>query len=259
MLEKEVLERYLKEDLEWIKDYVIKTHAKGVVVGNSGGKDSAVVIAMMVNALGKDKVLAVSMPCNSIDADFEDAKLVADTFGVRMIKVDLSNSYNVLEDEINNVIRENLELELVSESKVNMKPRMRMLTLYSIAQSLGYLVAGTGNLCEQMVGYTTKWGDNASDFNPIASFTVDEVLEIGRMLNVPEKIINKAPSDGLGLKTDEEKMGIKYSEIAEMIETGTTENEESKKEIIRRFNAASHKRSLVPVFKIDRKNYLLDL
>lgn len=259
MLEKEVLERYLKEDLEWIKDYVIKTHAKGVVVGNSGGKDSAVVIAMMVNALGKDKVLAVSMPCNSIDADFEDAKLVDDTFGVKMIKVDLTNSYNVLEDEINDVIRKDLDLELVSESKVNMKPRMRMLTLYSIAQSLGYLVAGTGNLCEQMVGYTTKWGDNASDFNPIASFTVDEVLEIGRMLNVPEKIINKAPSDGLGLKTDEEKMGIKYSEIAEMIETGTTENEESKKEIIRRFNAASHKRSLVPVFKIDRKNYLLDL
>ena len=259
MLEKEVLERYLKEDLEWIKNYVEKTHAKGVVVGNSGGKDSAVVIAMMVNVLGKDKVLAVSMPCNSIDADFEDAKLVADTFGVKMIKVDLSNSYNVLEDEINNVIRENLELELITESKVNMKPRMRMLTLYSIAQSLGYLVAGTGNLCEQMVGYTTKWGDNASDFNPIASFTVDEVLEIGRMLNVPDKIINKAPSDGLGLKTDEEKMGIKYSEIAEMIETGTTENEESKKEIIRRFNAASHKRSLVPVFKIDRKNYLLDL
>ena len=259
MLEKEVLERYLKEDLEWIKNYVEKTHAKGVVVGNSGGKDSAVVIAMMVNVLGKDKVLAVSMPCNSIDADFEDAKLVADTFGVKMIKVDLSNSYNVLEDEINNVIRENLELELITESKVNMKPRMRMLTLYSIAQSLGYLVAGTGNLCEQMVGYTTKWGDNASDFNPIASFTVDEVLEIGRMLNVPNKIINKAPSDGLGLKTDEEKMGIKYSEIAEMIETGTTENEESKKEIIRRFNAASHKRSLVPVFKIDRKNYLLDL
>lgn len=259
MLEKEVLERYLKEDLEWIKNYAIKTHAKGVVVGNSGGKDSAVVIAMMVNALGKDKVLAVSMPCNSIDADFEDAKLVADTFGVKMIKVDLSNSYNVLEDEINNVIRENLELELITESKVNMKPRMRMLTLYSIAQSLGYLVAGTGNLCEQMVGYTTKWGDNASDFNPIASFTVDEVLEIGRMLNVPDKIINKAPSDGLGLKTDEEKMGIKYSEIAEMIETGTTENEESKKEIIRRFNAASHKRSLVPAFKIDRKNYLLDL
>lgn len=259
MLEKEVLEKYLKEDLEWIKDYVEKTHAKGVIVGNSGGKDSAVVIAMMVNALGKDKVLAVSMPCNSIDTDFEDAKVVADTFGVKMIKVDLSNSYNVLEDEINNVIRENLELELITESKVNMKPRMRMLTLYSIAQSLGYLVAGTGNLCEQMVGYTTKWGDNASDFNPIASFTVDEVLEIGRMLNVPEKIISKAPSDGLGSKTDEEKMGIKYSEIAEMIETGTTENEESKKEIIRRFNAASHKRCLVPVFKIDRKNYLLDL
>lgn len=259
MLDKELLEKYLKEDLNWIKDYVSRTHAKGVVVGNSGGKDSAVVIAMMVNALGKENVLAVSMPCNSIDADFEDAKLVADTFGVKMIKVDLSDSYNILENEINNVIEENLNIELISESKVNIKPRMRMLTLYSIAQSMGYLVAGTGNLCEQMVGYTTKWGDNASDFNPIACFTVNEILEIGRILNVPEKILRKAPSDGLGVKTDEEKMGIKYFEIAEMIEKGDTENEESKKEIIRRFKAAAHKRCLVPVFKIDRKNYLLDL
>ena len=86
--------------------------------------------------------------------------------------------------------------EITKEAQINIKPRLRMVTLYAIAQTLGYLVIGTGNLCEAMVGYTTKWGDSACDFNPISNFTVPEVLAIGRMLGVPEKIINKPPNDG---------------------------------------------------------------
>ena len=258
MLDKELLIRYAEEAISWIKEYVEKVNAKGVVIGNSGGKDSAVVIAMATKALGKDKVLTVSMPCNSIDSDYEDAKLVSDTFGTKLLKVDLSDSYNQMENDINSVIDASLNLTLINESKVNMKPRYRMMCLYSIAQTLGYLVCGTGNLCEQMVGYTTKWGDNASDLNPIANFTVDEVLYIGEYLGVPDKIIKKAPSDGLGGKTDEEKMGIKYSEVADMIEKGDTENNNSKNEIIRRFKSSIHKRALVPKFYFDRENYLLD-
>ena len=130
-----------------------------------------------------------------------------------------------------------------------------MTTLYGLAGSLGYLVIGTGNLCKAMVGYTTKWGDNSSDLNPIGNFTVDEVLEIGRYLGVPSKILEKVPNDGLGGKTDEEKMGIKYSQIAEMVETGNTE-EKAKKEIIKRYKDSKHKRELVPTFRFDRKNYL---
>ncbi len=130
-----------------------------------------------------------------------------------------------------------------------------MATLYGIAGSLGYLVIGTGNLCEAMVGYTTKWGDNSSDLNPIGNFTVDEVLEIGSVLGVPSKILNKAPNDGLGGKTDEEKMGIKYKEIAEMIETGNTE-QHAKEEIIKRYKNSKHKREVVPIYKFERKNYL---
>lgn len=208
---------------------------------------------MAVKAIGNDHVLAVSMPCNSKNSDFEDAKLVAEKFGVKFIKVDLTNCYNEMEKEINSKINPNLS----KESTVNIKPRLRMTTLYGIAQTLNYLVIGTGNLCEAMVGYTTKWGDNSSDFNPIGNFTVDEVLEIGKMLEVPEKILQKAPNDGLGGLTDEEKMGIKYSQIAEMIETGNTD-EKAKQEILKRYNNSKHKRKLVPIYKFERKNFLLN-
>jgi len=254
MLEKDRLYKEADNAINWIKEYVEKAGAKGVVIGNSGGKDSAVVIAMASKALGADKVLTVSMPCQSIATDFDDAKLVADTFNTRFIKIDLTETFEIMMNEINRALE---DTQVSVESCVNVKPRLRMTTLYSIAQTYGYLVLGTGNLCEAMVGYTTKWGDSASDFNPIGNFTVDEVLAIGAYLGVPEKILKKAPADGLGKQTDEEKMGIKYSQIAEMIETGNTD-EKAKIEILRRYNASKHKRTLVPVYKFDRKNHLLD-
>ena len=223
MLDKSTLEQETQNAIEWIKVYVEKTKANGIVIGNSGGKDSSTVLAMAVKAIGKEKV-------------------------------DLSNTYQEMENEINGQIPQSLTQEAI----VNMKPRLRMTTLYSIAQTLGYLVIGTGNLCEAMVGYTTKWGDNSSDFNPIGNFTVEEVLAIGKMLGVPEKILQKAPSDGLGGQTDEEKMGIQYSQVEEMIETGTTD-EMAKQEIIRRYQVSKHKRRTVPIYTFERKNYLLEL
>ncbi|MCI8469931.1 MAG: NAD(+) synthase [Clostridia bacterium] len=251
MLEKEKLKKEMENAIEWIRSYVKKSGANGIVIGNSGGKDSATVLAMATKAIGKENVIAVSMPCFSNLNDFEDAKLVTETFGVKFITVDLSNSYKEMEKEINLQLVSNLS----KEAMINIKPRLRMTTLYGIAQTLGYLVIGTGNLCEAMVGYTTKWGDNSSDFNPIGNFTVEEVLEIGRMLGVPDKILQKAPCDGLGGLTDEEKMGIKYRQIAEMIETGNTE-EDAKQEIVRRYQNSKHKRSLVPVYTFERKNFL---
>lgn len=251
MLEKEKLRKEMQNAINWIKEYIKKVDAKGIVIGNSGGKDSATVLAMAVKAIGKEKVLAVSMPCFSNEQDLEDANLVAKTFGVEHLTVDLTNCYQEMEQEINS----QLHKKLSKEATINSKPRLRMTTLYAIAQTFGYLVIGTGNLCEAMVGYTTKWGDNSSDFNPIGNFTVEEVLRIGNMLGVPEKILKKAPNDGLGGLTDEEKMGIKYSQIAQMIETGDTE-EKVKQEIIKRYEASRHKRSLVPVYTFERKNFL---
>ena len=136
MLEKARLEKETKGAINWIKEYIEKTNAKGVVVGNSGGKDSATVIAMATKALGKEKVLSVSMPCNSIKADFEDAKLVAETFGVRFIKVELSSTYRELENSINNGLKEININSISEEASVNIKPRLRMTTLYGIAQTI---------------------------------------------------------------------------------------------------------------------------
>ena len=174
MLEYSKLIEEAEKAINWIKEYVEKTGAKGVVVGNSGGKDSAVVIAMATKALSNKNVITVAMPCNSIIEDLEDARMVAEKFDVKFLSVELTNCYNNFENSINKTLK-NIDLELNTDSKINIKPRMRMTTLYAIAQSLGYLVIGTGNLCERMVGYTTKWGDSASDLNPIANFTVEEV------------------------------------------------------------------------------------
>ena len=245
MLEKNKLFEEAEKAIEWIRNYVEKIGAKGVVVGNSGGKDSATVIGMATKALGKDKVVTVAMPCNSIQTDLEDAKLVAQKFEVPFVEVNLTSTYNEFENTINKSLS---NIELNKDSKINMKPRLRMTTLYAIAQTLGYLVIGTGNLCETMVGYTTKWGDSASDFNPIANFTVDEVLSIGEYLGVPDKIIHKAPNDGLGGQTDEEKMGVTYKQIAEYIETGRTE-ENAMKIIQRKETGSEHKRKPIPVYK----------
>ena len=237
----------VKEIIKWIKSYVEQAKADGVVVGNSGGKDSATVIALAQKALGKDKVLAISMPCNSIKSDMDDAKLVADTFSVNQLEIDLTNTYKTLEMEVESKILAK-EAWREKEAQINTKPRLRMTTLYYIAQTLNYLVIGTGNKCEAIVGYTTKWGDSAHDFNPIADFTVDEVLQIGKYLGVPSQIIEKAPSDGLGSLTDEEKLGVTYKQIAEYIESGKTE--EKALEIIKRKEQISkHKREKIPVYK----------
>jgi NAD+ synthase len=254
MLEKERLIQEIDSVINWIREYVDNSGAKGVVVGNSGGKDSATVIALATKALGKERVLPVGMPCNSIPEDLEDARLVAEKFGLQMLELDLSSSYNEYERALTETL-EKVNIELAHEAKINIKPRVRMTSLYAIAQSLGYLVIGTGNLCEAMVGYTTKWGDSASDFNPLGNFTVDEVLFIGEYLGVPEKIIHKAPNDGLGGLTDEEKLGVTYKQIAEYIETGKTDPEAMV--IIEKKNKASkHKRGLVPIYKVDRTMYL---
>ncbi len=252
MLERERLIEEAENAIKWIHSHVEEIGAKGVVVGNSGGKDSATVIAMATKALGKDRVFTVAMPCNSIQADLEDAKLVAEKFDVPFLEVNLTNSYNELENTINNSLN---NIELNKDSKINIKPRLRMTTLYAVAQTLGCLVIGTGNLCEAMVGYTTKWGDSSSDFNPIANFTVEEVLAIGEYLGVPDKIIHKAPNDGLGGQTDEEKIGVTYKQIAEYIETGKTD-EAAMKNIEKRNITSKHKRNPIPVYNIERKKYL---
>ena len=235
---------------KWIEDYVKQAGAKGIVIGNSGGKDSAAVIGLCCKAIGNKNVITVSMPCSSNEQDYKDALLVANTFKVPLIKIDLTMVYNKLLKEIELCSKKHLKLE----SKINIRPRLRMTTLYALAKDRDYLVAGTGNLCEIMIGYTTKWGDSACDFNPLAEFTVEEVLEIDKILGVPAEIINEAPNDGLGTGTDEEKIGIKYSLISEYIKTGTTENEYIDR-IEKMITKNKHKREKIPIYHRNKNKF----
>jgi NAD+ synthase len=137
----------------WIKQYVYSAGAQGVVVGLSGGIDSAVTAALSVNAVGKRNVITVGLPCESMNKDLEDAKLVAESLGVRFYTVDLSSTYKELLGFLPS------QIEKKKNSLSNIKPRLRMLTLYFIAQSMGYIVGGTGNRTEIAIGYFTKYGD----------------------------------------------------------------------------------------------------
>lgn len=155
MLDNKSLLEHLDSAINWIKEYVENSKAAGVVIGNSGGKDSAVVIAMSAKAIGKEKVLAITMPCTSSKIDLEDAVSVIKRFGVNSLNIDLEDSFNVLKDNINSELS---GCNLSEEALINIKPRLRMTTLYAIAQSLNYLVIGTGNLCEAMVRIYYKMG-----------------------------------------------------------------------------------------------------
>lgn len=183
--------------------------------------------------------MAITMPCNSKPEDKKDAELVAKTFGVKTLNIDLSNALEELKKETHKSII------ISEEAEINIKPRLRMTTLYAVAQTLNYLVIGTGNLSEAFVGYTTKWGDSACDLNPIGNFTVEEVLQIGKFIGVPDKIINKAPNDGLTNQTDEEKMGVTYEQIEDVILTGNTDSAETTEKILRMNKISEHKRNSI--------------
>ena len=195
--------------VEFIKSVLADSGAKGVVYGNSGGKDSALVGILCKAAC--ENTVGIIMPCSTkrnYDEDAVDAKEVAQQYSIETRTVDLTP---VKEAEINALAG---ITELNNSALSNMAPRIRMLTLYAIAASENRLVAGTGNRSEAYVGYFTKWGDGAHDFNPIADLTVTEIYEFLRYLHAPEFIIKKAPSAALfDGQTDESEMGVTYAEL----------------------------------------------
>lgn len=234
---KEQLDYEVPRIIKHMRKYLKKSGAKGVIIGNSGGKDCATVIGLSQMAFGAENVYTIAMPCNSIKQDLEDAILVSNYFNVKMDVVDITDVYETQK----NIIEKSVKLDMCDESLVNLKPRIRMSTLYTVAQTKGYLVFGTGNLCERYVGYFTKHGDGAFDYNPIAEFTVEEVYQIARYIGVPEKILKKAPADGLGKLTDEEKLGVKYSQIAQVAIYGTTDDKQAMNKILKMHKSIEHK------------------
>jgi len=207
--------------INFIRNYYKENNLGGVILGISGGKDSGVVSALFTKALGKENVIGVTMPCHSKDEDKIDAKLVSDYYGFELINFDITSTFDTFKAELTNLGEFN-DLE-TKNSDINLKPRLRMSTLYYLAalfsaiRNKTYLVAGTSNKCELFVGYFTKGGDNVHDISVIADFTVDEVIKIGEYLKVPERVLYKKPNDGLSNMSDEDKLGVKYSEIADFM------------------------------------------
>lgn len=208
--------------IEFIRDYYTKNNLGGVILGISGGKDSAVVAGLFAEALGKENVIGVTLPCHSKEEDKNDAKLVSEKFGFELINFDITDSFDSFKTGLIK-LGDFTETE-TKNSDINLKPRLRMASLYYLAalysavKGKTYLVAGTSNKCELYVGYFTKGGDSVHDISPIADFTVDEVIAIGEVLGVPEKVLYKSPNDGLSNLTDEDKLGVKYKDIASYME-----------------------------------------
>jgi len=215
-------EQEINKIIEFIRNYYRENNLGGVIIGISGGKDSAVASALFTKALGKENVLGVTLPCESKEEDKLDAKLISDYYGFELINFDLTNTYKTFKSELINL--GNFTQLQTNNSDINIKPRLRMLTLYYLAalysnlKQKTYIVAGTSNKCELFVGYFTKGGDSVHDIAVLSDLTVEEVIEIGKYLKVPEKVLYKVPDDGLSNKTDEEKLGVTYKEITSYIE-----------------------------------------
>ncbi len=218
-------EKEVNNIIKFIQDYYQKNNLGGAILGISGGKDSAVVAALMTKALGCENVIGVTLPCHSKKEDKNDAKLISDYYGFELIDFDLTSIFDTFKEELQKI--GDFSKEEVKNSDINLKPRLRMATVYYLAALYStlkgkiYLVAGTSNKSELYVGYFTKGGDSVHDIAPIANYTVEEVIKIGEYLNVPKKVLYKKPSDGLSGQSDEEKLGVTYKEIATYMEDKT--------------------------------------
>lgn len=233
--------------VDWIRKF-FEENGKGcnAVVGISGGKDSSVVAALCVEALGKERVIGVLMPCG-IQSDIDMAQLLVQHLGI--------DSYTVnIGDAVESVTKA-VPFELSEQSRINLPPRIRMATLYAVSQSHNGRVANTCNLSEDWVGYSTRYGDSAGDFSPCSNLTVAEVKQIGRLLGLPEVLIEKAPADGLTGKTDEDNLGFTYEELDRYIRTGEISVPEHKAEIDRRHAINLFKLQLMPSFKPEIQCY----
>lgn len=219
--------------VKWLQNSVKEANCKGVVYGLSGGVDSAVVAGLCKLAFG-DNALAVIMPINSLESDETDAGLVADKFSLNVEKVDLSNTFS----EMKNIFEKGDN----SMAYANIKPRLRMTTLYYYAQLKRYLVIGTSNKSEFTVGYFTKYGDSGSDLMPLVDFTKKEIYELAKYLEIPDKIIQKPPSAGLfENQTDEDEMGFSYDDLEKYINNEPLQNE-IKIKIEKMIKISEHKR-----------------
>ena len=234
--------------IAWILDWFEK-NGKGcnAIIGISGGKDSSVVAALCCKALGKERVFGVLMP-DGEQCDIDYSHDLCDFLEIDNIVVDIHPAVAGVYESLGG------RVEISEQSKINLPPRIRMTTLYAISQSKNGRVANTCNLSEDWVGCSTRYGDSAGDFGPISRLTVAEVKEMGRYLGLPEKFIEKAPSDGLSGKTDEDKLGFTYAMLDKYIREGIIDDEEKKAKIDRLHVINKFKLETLPVYEFEPEN-----
>lgn len=241
-------QKEFEQRVAFIQKVLAESGANGIVFGNSGGKDSALVGILCKAAC--PNTVGVIMPCASkrnYELDADDGMAVADQFNIEKRTVDLTPVRDALIQQLS------AAAELNAAALTNLAPRLRMITVYAIAASENRLVAGTGNRSEIYVGYFTKWGDGAHDFNPISDLTVTEIYEFLRFLNAPACIIEKAPSAGLfDGQTDEDEMGFTYAELDTYL-MGEEIPEAAKEKIDAMHRRSEHKRSEIKTVGNDRK------
>jgi NAD+ synthase len=243
---------------DWIRDQVNAAGARGIVVGLSGGVDSAVVLRLAQLAM-PDQVVGVLMPCHSEPRDEADARMVAEHFKVAAVRVDLAPVYDRLGSDLKSAMSHMPQgiAPIAATDRIdprarvplaNIKPRLRMSVLYYVANSLHYLVAGTGNRSELLIGYFTKYGDGGVDILPIGHLLKSEVHALAKSLDVPASIIEKPPSAGLWLgQTDEAEMGFSYADLESYLTAGPQAVSPALAMRIERLvRITEHKRTLAP-------------
>ena len=219
--------------VNWIRDWFDKNGPTSkAVIGISGGKDSTIVAAICARALGKDRVLGVLMP-NGDQKDISDSIKVCKSLDIPYIGINIKNYYDGLSEltlKALNAYYDGKIMELSEQTKINIAPRLRMTTLYAVSQTVGGRVVNTSNLSEFMTGYFTRWGDECGDVKPLINLTKNEVVAIGlTMPEIPRELVEKAPSDGLTGKSDEDKIGFSYDALDNYIRRHGNDGDVDKK------------------------------
>lgn len=236
-------EKTKDEVVTWIRDWFdINGRECNAVIGVSGGVDSSVVASLCVEALGKDRVFGVKLPCG-VQPDINFATQLINHLEIKHCTVNILNAVNASKNKFPK------DINISNQTIINLPARIRMSTLYAISQSMNGRVANTCNLSEDWIGYSTRYGDSAGDFSPLANLTKTEVREIGKVLGLPEELVNKTPTDGLCGKPDEANFGFTYDMLDEYIRTGMIDNEVIKNKIDIMHAKNLFKLQLMPSFK----------